>query len=243
MTKVARRPKTRQITKSDNFDEADEEDSQSDPEECYNSSRNLRVETLGSDHRSAIVENSPGRIAPEPPKLLTTIGQDLSDVTFPENGNLPDLEEGNLPDLEEGNLPDLEEGNLPDPEEGNLPDPEEGTLPSPEEVTLPGPAKDNLTDGPRSEEIPERELNSVHCPMQTTPERNGNRVVIDETESENNCLRRSTREKKATRQLTYPELGNPLVTVVQSLFQSLSEAVTDSLTRFNYAEPCSIKIV
>lgn len=28
---------------------------------------------------------------------------------------------------------------------------------------------------------------------------------------------------------TYPELGNPLVSIVQSLFQSLSTAVTDSI--------------
>ena len=41
-------------------------------------------------------------------------------------------------------------------------------------------------------------------------------------------LRRSSRQREPTRRLTYPELGNPLVTVVQALFQSLSMAITKS---------------
>ena len=41
-------------------------------------------------------------------------------------------------------------------------------------------------------------------------------------------LRRSSRQRGPTRRLTYPELGNPLVTVVQALFQSLSMAITKS---------------
>uniref|UniRef100_A0A1A8PLB6 Gypsy retrotransposon integrase-like protein 1 n=2 Tax=Nothobranchius rachovii TaxID=451742 RepID=A0A1A8PLB6_9TELE len=42
-------------------------------------------------------------------------------------------------------------------------------------------------------------------------------------------VRRSHRERKMPKQLTYPQLGNPLISIVQSLFQSLSDAVIDSI--------------
>lgn len=42
-------------------------------------------------------------------------------------------------------------------------------------------------------------------------------------------LRRSERNRQPPKRLDYPNLGNPLVTVVKSLFQGLSAAFTDSL--------------
>lgn len=43
------------------------------------------------------------------------------------------------------------------------------------------------------------------------------------------ALRRSSRERIKPKLLTYPELGNPLVSIVQSLFQRLSDAVTNTI--------------
>ena len=44
-------------------------------------------------------------------------------------------------------------------------------------------------------------------------------------------------------QLTYPELGNPLVNIVQTLFQSLSTAVTKSLLEPNFTPLPEPKVV
>lgn len=63
--------------------------------------------------------------------------------------------------------------------------------------------------------------------------------LVDQTETERGCFRRYTRDRRTTKRLTYPELGNPLVTIVQSLFQSLSDVITDSLTDSNFPEPHS----
>lgn len=86
--KAAKRPRTWQYPKNDSSDEADGEESQSDPEEYpYDGYRNLRVETLGFDLTSETVENLLERIEPEPSKTLTAVEQDLSDVAkaFPED--------------------------------------------------------------------------------------------------------------------------------------------------------------
>ena len=55
-------------------------------------------------------------------------------------------------------------------------------------------------------------------------------VQNDQDEDENQTeVGRSTREREPSRKLTYPELGNPLVAIVQNLFQSLSTAISNSL--------------
>ncbi|KAK0146798.1 Tafazzin [Merluccius polli] len=48
--------------------------------------------------------------------------------------------------------------------------------------------------------------------------------------------RKSSRHRQPIQRLTYPHLGNPLVTVVQSLFQSLSAVISDSLNEPNSFE-------
>ncbi len=152
------------------------------------------------------------------------------------NPNFPYPEERNLHDLEERNLSEIRKRNLPNSQESNLPDPEERNLHC--------PAEDNLPVEQRSD-IPEREVNSILCPAQATSERGEDVGVIGQTvaETEIRCLRRSTRNMKATQKLTYPDLGNPLVTIVQSLFQSLNEALEKSLVQLNYPEPCRVKAV
>uniref|UniRef100_A0A3B1KCG7 Gypsy retrotransposon integrase-like protein 1 n=1 Tax=Astyanax mexicanus TaxID=7994 RepID=A0A3B1KCG7_ASTMX len=50
-------------------------------------------------------------------------------------------------------------------------------------------------------------------------------------------VRHSTRRREKAKRLTYPELGNPLVSIVQSLFQGLSTALTQSLMETPYVDP------
>ena len=60
-------------------------------------------------------------------------------------------------------------------------------------------------------------------------------LASTETTHDQNCeqeectLRRSSRHREQPRMLTYTELGNPLVTIVKSLFQGLSTATVESL--------------
>jgi len=115
----------------------------------------------------------------------------------------------------------------------------------PEEGILPRPRESNLPAGQEPGDLPGEDLNSIHSPTQTTLERNETEEVMDQTETEieRGCFRRSTRDRKAPNRLTYPELGNPLVTVVQSLFQSLSEVITHSLAEPSFPEPLRVMTV
>ncbi len=54
-------------------------------------------------------------------------------------------------------------------------------------------------------------------------------IGTEETENEEVGLRRSVRHREKPKNLTYPELGNPLVTIVQSLLQGLNAALSESL--------------
>lgn len=56
------------------------------------------------------------------------------------------------------------------------------------------------------------------------PDTNGSDVEAS------SALRRSSRHREQSKRLTYPELGKPLVAIVQSLFQSLSAVIADSLS-------------
>ncbi len=56
----------------------------------------------------------------------------------------------------------------------------------------------------------------------------------EKTENDGNVIRKSNRVRQKPCIFTYPELGNPLVSIVQSLFQSLSTAVTDSIVENSF---------
>ncbi len=208
--KVARRPRTWQHTKDNSSVEADGDASQSDSEEyCYDGHRNLRVETLGFDLAPETVEHLPERIELEPHEMISTaVEQDPSDVTkaFSEDAAV-ETYDLNLPDPADSYLPDPEEKDLPDPADSDLPDPEEKDLLDPADYDLPDPGQKD------------------------SPDSKGNTSVTDQTDiqTEGYCSRRPIRDRKVTKRLTYPKLGNPLVTIVQSLFQSLSDVFTDSL--------------
>lgn len=75
------------------------------------------------------------------------------------------------------------------------------------------------SDTPTDQSIPVKETEKV-CEHESAQEQN---------ENDGNFIRKSNRVRQKPRVFTYPELGNPLVSIVQSLFQSLSTAVTDSI--------------
>lgn len=167
-TKTARQPRTRQHLKGNSLDEANENESQSDPEEYhYDGYRNLRVESLGFNHTSNTMEHLPETIEPQPLKMLTTVEQDPSDVAEA----LPDDAQVKTCDLD---LLDPGETNLPDPGETNLPDPGETNLPDPGDTDLPNPEESRLPAGQKPEHLLGEDLKSVHPPAQTTLDSNEN---------------------------------------------------------------------
>ena len=199
--KAVKRPRTRQHPKNDCSDGADGDESQSDSEEYhYDVHRNLRVETLGFDPTPEPMEHLTERIEPEPLKELTATEQGPSDVARAFPEDVP---------VETCDL------NLPVPADYDLLDPEESSS----------------TAGQETGNLPEEDLDNVHYSTQPTQKSKENTSFMDQTDNqtESDCSRRPIRDRKAAKRLTYPELGNPLVTIVQSLFQTLSDVFTDSL--------------
>lgn len=197
-----RRPRTRQQPRQESCDGANENESQSDPDEYYHDGhRYLSVEAVDFNNISETTEQPLSEIEQEPLEMVSTIEQQSSDVAeaFPEDGPV------------ETSDCDI---SARDPAESNLPDPCGNSPPA----------------GQKPAYLPEQVL-SVHSPTQATPEKNENESNINqsETEMEKETLRRSIRDRKTLKRLTYPELGNPLAMLVQSLFQSLTEVITDSL--------------
>ncbi len=198
---TVRRQRTRQFSKNDSSDGANGDESQSDSEEYYyDGHRNLRVEILGFDPTPEPIEHLPEGIEPEPSKELTAVKKGPSDVTIAFPEDVP---------VETYDL------TLPDPGNNDLPDPEESSS----------------TAGQETGNLPEEDLDNVHSSTQPAHEGKENTSVTDQTDiqTEGDCSRRPVRDRKATKRLTYPELGNPLITIVQSLFQTLSDVFTDSL--------------
>ena len=199
--KAVKRPRTRQHPKNDCSDGTDEDESQSDSEEYhYNGHRNLRVETLGFDLTPEPMEHLTEWSEPEPSKELTASEQDPSVVARAFPEDVP---------VETCDL------NLPGPADYDLIDPEESSS----------------TAGQETGNLPEKDLDNVHSSTEPAQESKENTSVDDQTDNqtESDCSRRPIGDRKAAKRLTYPELGNPLVTIVQSLFQTLSDVFTDSL--------------
>ncbi|XP_026115221.1 uncharacterized protein LOC113093862 [Carassius auratus] len=132
------------------------------------------------------------------------------------------------PELEEENLPVNPEENLPVNPEENLPvnfevQSEREEIADSTHVTgleAQSPSFNRESSVPRFSSV-EEELNDAEN-METDME------AIESVHSRNE-LRRSVRTKEKPKILTYPKLGNPLITIVQSLLQGLNEAFSESL--------------
>ncbi len=203
------------------------------------------------NHPSCVNDSKPIPTAkvpqcPEPQALLTNLpdenlpGENLSGENLPEE-NLPGE---NLPDenLPGENLPgeNLSGENLPGE---NLPDEN-----SPEE-TLPGenlPGED-LPGEPGMQPVGEGERFAEQtfedAPEQSeSPQSQPTTDIPDSDQSHdsrsNDTLRRSTRDRREPDRLQYTKFGNPLISVVQTLFQGLADAYTEVLN-VTAADPVS----
>lgn len=63
-------------------------------------------------------------------------------------------------------------------------------------------------------------------------EQSSHAMINPETEQYEHEVRRSSRHREIPKILTYPELGNPLVMIVNSLLQVVNMALADSLQNF-----------
>lgn len=109
----------------------------------------------------------------------------------------------------------------------------------PGNATLPDndPLETENVPEPAREEEPKTQLGEMDSAPDSNEEKSQTHIEMNEDPSVNKehdpeaeqALRRSSRERLKPKLLTYPELGNPLVSIVQSLFQSLSDAVTNTI--------------
>lgn len=127
----------------------------------------------------------------------------------------------------DNHLPDNLCGNSSSAEAGDLPD----ALPAATSRTV--PEKDVKTKEPSSEYLPTNVPGSAGdgpAEKDVPVERKGREINNGSgaTSSDSN-VRRSTRDRERPGRLQYARLGSPLVSVVQSLLQGLSTALTDVL--------------
>lgn len=83
---------------------------------------------------------------------------------------------------------------------------------------------------PSSHPIGDEDEMDMSTDVQDLEERTKQEVNTKGESSESVNLRRSNRMPKPPKKFHYPQLGNPLTSVVQNLFQSLSEAVINSMS-------------
>lgn len=118
-------------------------------------------------------------------------------------------------------IPEMEIQNLP---EDLLDVPSAGASSEPVEVI---PAELEAADFPSVEDLTNPDEATVHEEMELSQGK-----TEEQTEA-NTPVRRSLRQREPSRRFHYPELGNPLVSVVTSLFQGLSTAIVNSLNDRN----------
>lgn len=120
---------------------------------------------------------------------------------------------------------------------------------------LPVNLEENLPENPGVQPEREESVDLTHSTTSVNPSFNGEPSMPEssspgkelndagniETDTETfedeahtqNELRRSVRVKEKPRILTYPKLGNPLITIVQSLLQGLNDAFSESLQDYS----------
>lgn len=130
-----------------------------------------------------------------------------------ETENSPEMEVENSPEKEVEISPEKETENSPETETGNLPGKEIQNLPEVEAQNLSGDSPDTTPKPVEGSTMEQKDHTETLTPEET--------------------VRRSLRHREPARRFHYPELGNPLVSVVTSLFQGLSTAFTNSLNDSN----------
>ncbi|XP_030615062.1 uncharacterized protein LOC115801406 [Archocentrus centrarchus] len=183
--------------------------------------------------QSAETEESVVSLSPDAPATQSVVGngntgdiQGASNVNLPENDNLP--EHDNLPEqdrLSEANV--LPELNSVDRSPQCL------DLQQSEEI----PPDNEMS----SDAVPDDGCCDANAPVTVQPE--PLKFQTDGLQDAETSLRRSQRVHTKPKRLDYVKLGNPLIMVVNSLFQGLSEALTSSLNGFENASHDSVRLV
>lgn len=169
-----------------------------------------------------------------------TDAHDSSKTLTPDMELLPDVESQNLAEKENKNLPDMESQNLPERGTNDLPEIQPQNLPG----DLPKASSVSVDPEPveRSSVELEAEHSSSREPETKTKQTTDHTGTETNTETETTNqekteediepdipVRRSLRHREPVPRFHYYKLGNPLVSVVTSLFQGLSTALVDSL--------------
>ncbi|KAL6488151.1 hypothetical protein MHYP_G00047770 [Metynnis hypsauchen] len=121
------------------------------------------------------------------------------------------------------------------PPSENLPSLETQRAPEVKPVMANGqPGRENLHEPSADQPAEERDPVAIAADAGNLPENQNDIETYEvqdnqEDDEDQSEPRRSTRQRGPPRKLTYPELGNPLVAIVQNLFQSLSSVISDSL--------------
>lgn len=250
-----RRPRTRQYPRDERSYESEQQDSDSEDHETpyfygYDGTVVDTVDTHCTPEMrkprhftASTVEQDLPDVAGAFPEAapVVTVGPSLPSETYlPVNPeNVPVLSPGKnaLPDVNlQRDLPETNPASaLPEmnPRENNLPD-------ANPERALPemNPGENDLHETDPASALPEMNLRENNLPdanpESALPETNLGENALPDADPESalpdarenaSHLRKSCRHRQPIQRLTCPHLGNPLVTVVQSLFQSLS-AVT-----------------
>ncbi len=149
------------------------------------------------------------------------------------------FDKGNLPEVETSNPQEADHPTLEQPVESSLSDlPEVEVLDessvdqSEKEMVQMTDQKKPDTDSESSENSSRKDEWSNHSiQRESCIPRESQKNRSEPTEAED--LRRSRRHCEPPNRLNYPQLGNPLSLIIQSLFSSLSTAITTSLEDLN----------
>lgn len=155
----------------------------------------------------------------------------LVSITLVDEENLPDVETSRPAETDrhvlelplESNLPDLSEIQVLDE---NIVDESEKEMAQIADQEKPDNCVGSSESSDRKDE---RGTNLTQREIGTSREFQETQREGTETES----LRRSRRQGEPPHRLNYPQLGNPFCSVIQSLFSSLSTAITNSLEDSN----------
>lgn len=234
-----RRPRTRQHPGVEDTEDVDiHSDSEDDVSVHWSTDpqvlRTTRFTTIHECHKSreqpstahAVAEDTPSSVPPtsdvpvEPPPTpqvveYAPVSSEVDDLP----GDAPVTVVDDLPDV----APAREENDLP----VDAPELPEVPVEEPEDTD---PATENVPV-----EITEEENEQVTDEVtgeQTTSQKG--ETIKDEHDS---FVRRSARRREEPHRLQYSELGKPLISIVQSLFQGLSIAFTDALNGYDYPKP------
>ncbi|XP_041861558.1 uncharacterized protein LOC121652704 [Melanotaenia boesemani] len=228
----ARRPKTRHRLDSEVEEDGDDSESES-PSSWPLSSHPVidpdSVVTVVETHKwsNPLCEEV---LEPNPETLFVPTVPDTPSVQIPVEKE-PEVAVQDLPDVD--NPP--EEGFLPAEEIGILPEP--GSLVN---LVLPEITPPSTDLDSTREPLPEKD-EADPAVADVEEEHDGNTVVTEQPQSiqsrDDRChdvkpsLRRSQRKCERPEKLQYSKLGSPLLMVVNSLFQGLSEALASSLVQ------------